>query len=100
MSRYRLSRPAQQDLRDIVDYIAQDNAPAARRLLAKLKAAFRELAGRPGMGHRREDLTDLPVRFLAVGSYLVVYADEQRPIEMVRVLHGARDVEAILGSLQ
>jgi plasmid stabilization system protein ParE len=51
-----------------------------------------------GKGHIREDITDLPVRFWPVGSYLIVYDAGKRPIEILRVLHGARDVESILGS--
>jgi len=96
MSRFKLSTPARQDLREIRDYIAQDNIPAARNFLAKLTQAFRSIAAMPGKGHARKDLTDLPVRFWPVGSYLIVYDPEKRPLEILRVLHGARDVEAIL----
>jgi antitoxin ParD1/3/4 len=52
----------------------------------------------PGQGHTRKDLTDLPVLFWPVGSYLIVYDPEKRPLEILRVLHGARDVETILGN--
>ena len=96
MSRFKLSAPARQDLREIRDYIAQDNPTAVRRLLATFTQAFRGLAETPRKGHTREDLTDLPVRFWPVGSYLIVYDSEKRPIEILRILHGARDVEAIL----
>lgn len=96
MSRYKLSAPARQDLREIRDYIALDSVPAARKFLAKLAQALRGVAQAPGKGHRRADLTDLPVRFWPVGSHLIVYDPEKRPVEIVRVLHGARDVEGIL----
>jgi antitoxin ParD1/3/4/toxin ParE1/3/4 len=96
MSRFKLSTPARQDLREIRDYIAQDNIPAARNFLAKLTQAFRGIAEMPNKGHPREDLTDLPVRFWPVGSYLIVYDPKKRPIEILRVLHGARNVETIL----
>lgn len=52
----------------------------------------------PGKGHTREDITDLPVRFWAVDSYLIVYDPGKRGIEILRVLRGARDAESILGS--
>ena len=97
MSRYRLSAPARQDLREIRDYIALDSISAARSFLAKLSDAFGRLADMPGKGHVRKDLTDLPVRCWPVGSYLVVYDPDKRPLEILRVLHGARDIEAILG---
>jgi antitoxin ParD1/3/4/toxin ParE1/3/4 len=47
-------------------------------------------------GHQRQDLTPLPVKFWLVFSYLVVYDPAARPLAIVRVLHGRRDVEAIL----
>ena len=41
---------------------------------------------------------DLPgIRFWTVCLYLIVYRPDPRPIEMVRVLHGARDIAAVLG---
>jgi antitoxin ParD1/3/4/toxin ParE1/3/4 len=51
------------------------------------------------MGHRREDLVegDSRLRFWPVYSYLVVYRTETDLLEIVRVLHSARDVRAILG---
>jgi antitoxin ParD1/3/4/toxin ParE1/3/4 len=58
---------------------------------------MRRLAEAPGLGHLRDDLTDEPLRFWAVYSYLIVYRPETDPLEIVRVLHGARDVRAVLG---
>lgn len=54
------------------------------------------LAQSPGLGHTRDDLTSLPLRFWPVFSYLIVYDPARRPIEIVRVLHGARDLRRIL----
>ena len=51
----------------------------------------------PGMGHFRSDLAAEPLRFWRVRNYLVVYRSEKTPIEIVRVLHGARDAQVILG---
>jgi plasmid stabilization system protein ParE len=73
MRRYRVSPEAKQDLREIRDYIARDNVGAARRVLANLKGAFENLARMPEQGHKREDLTDKPVLFWPVGSYVIVY---------------------------
>lgn len=99
MSRYKLAAPAQQDLREIRDYIARDNVAAARKFLTRLREAFSSLAETPGAGYTRTDLTDLLVRFRPVGSYLIVYDAKRRPVEVLRVLHGARDVETILEDL-
>jgi len=50
----------------------------------------------PAIGHTRQDLTDRPVKFWSVYSYLIVYDSESRPLTVVAVLHGARDVEPLL----
>ena len=56
-----------------------------------------KLAKNPGMGHRRDELTDTRHRFLLVYSYLIVYRHETKPLQIIRVLHAARDVQSILG---
>jgi antitoxin ParD1/3/4/toxin ParE1/3/4 len=50
----------------------------------------------PGMGPRREDLTTYPVLFWPVGAYLIIYRAERRPIEIVAVTQGSRDIPAFL----
>jgi antitoxin ParD1/3/4/toxin ParE1/3/4 len=54
------------------------------------------LGSDPGIGHAREDLTDRPLKFCPVYAYLVVYDPETKPVQIIRVLHGMRDVEEIL----
>ena len=71
--RYRLTPSAQRDVDQITDFIAEDNVDAALRVHDALEAAFRHLAEMPAIGHTREDLTDRPVKFWSVYSYLVVY---------------------------
>jgi plasmid stabilization system protein ParE len=56
-----------------------------------------KLAKNPGMGHRRDELADKRHRFLLVSSYLIVYRHETKPLQVVRILHAARDVQSILG---
>jgi plasmid stabilization system protein ParE len=97
--RFILAAEARADLRDISDVIRQDSPAAAKRVRDALRAAMRRLAEMPGMGHVREDLVevDSALRFWPVYSYVIVYRAETNPLEIVRVLHGARDVRAILG---
>jgi plasmid stabilization system protein ParE len=91
MSGFDLSPAAAADLESIAAFL-DDHAPhATGTVLDALHGAMRRLAEHPGLGHLREDLTDEPVRFLAVWSYLVIYRVTGR-VEVVRVLHAARDV--------
>jgi len=57
---------------------------------------MRRLAQSPLMGHLREDLTDEPVRFWSVYSYVIVYDPETQPLQIIRILHSARDLRRIL----
>ena len=97
MSRYALTALAKRDFNAIVAYLADHaGAKVARRMLTDLREAMRLIANRPSTGHTREDLADPPLRFFAVHSYLVVYDPTRRPVEIIRIIHGARDVKNIL----
>ena len=97
MNGYILSADADFDLDEIWEYIAGDSIDAADRWTKKLFAAFEGLAARPGIGHKREDLTPYPVLFWPVGAYVIIYRAERTPIEIVAVTQGSRDIPAFLG---
>ena len=99
MSRaYRISRDAKTDLLQIWNHLAETASFAvADKVINNLYVGMDKVAKRPGFGHRRTDLTELPVKFYLVSPYLVVFADEEKPIGIVRVLHSARDIPSILG---
>jgi plasmid stabilization system protein ParE len=84
------------DLREIRDLIAKNNPESARRLMIRFVEAFRLLANRPELGHVREDLPVPSLRFWPVGAYLVIYLAEKQPIEIIAVVHGARDVPTVI----
>ena len=94
MSRYRLTQLASDDLREIVAYLAeQAGEDIALRIEDQLFAKFASLAARPGQGHRRSDLTYLPLLFFTVDPYLIVYQRDISPIVIHAIFHGARDVK-------
>ncbi len=83
------SVPAKDDLIDITDYIASDDAEAALDVMDRIDGAIRRLAdhprsGRPGriMGTRELVVPDLP--------YIVAYRIRQDRVQILRVLHTAR----------
>ena len=98
MSRFVLTPAAEGDLLKIIEYLEGDNPNAVLKVVDALDQAMQRLAESPGIGHVRPDLTDEDVRFWPVFTYLVVYRPETKPLEIVRVLHGKRDVERILGA--
>ena len=77
---YFLSPIAEQDIEEIITYIAEENSTAAYDFIDALYAAFSDLAKNPYMGHKREDLTNHPVRFWTFKwHYLVVYKPSNPP---------------------
>jgi plasmid stabilization system protein ParE len=96
MTGYVLGVNANLDLDEIWEYIAADNVDAADRWIEKLFDTFEIIGRTPAIGHYRQDITDLPVLFWPVGSYLIIYRAEHRPIEIVAVTQGSRDVPAFL----
>jgi plasmid stabilization system protein ParE len=97
MNGFVLTPRAKQDVNDIWEYIAGDNLEVADRVLDALENAMAKLAKNPSIGHWREELADKRHRFFLVYSYLIVYRHETKPLQIIRVLHAARDVQSILG---
>ena len=96
MADHFYSPEARLDLLEIWEHIASDNVDAADRVEQEVRKAVTMLANNPGLGHLRSDLTSKPVRFWAVYSYLVIYDPDARPLEVVRILSGYRDVAVLL----
>jgi len=95
--RYVLAPQAAIDLVRIWRYIRNNaSVEMADRIESAIRQKVAFLAGRPGAGHWRKDLTEEPVKFFSIYSYLVVYRPETNPLQIVAILHGRRDVEEIL----
>jgi toxin ParE1/3/4 len=78
------------DLDDIAGYISQDNPEAARRIVRRLWTAVKSLVEQPEMGRagRVHGTRELVVRDT---PFVVPYRVVGSGIEILRVLHGARD---------
>jgi toxin ParE1/3/4 len=93
---------ARQDLVDIFRYYAcEAGLRVAQRFFVQAEATFTRLAGMPGLGTRyvHEHPALAHVRFFPISrfrKYLVFYRPVGGGVEIVRVLHGARDIAGIL----
>ena len=96
---------ADADLDDIAAYLqAQSRGPdLPLRFLERAEATFQLLAKSPGLGESRR--TTVPglaglrsYRVLKFPKYRVLYRPTADGIEVVRVLHGARDLDTLFGS--
>lgn len=91
-------------LRDLAlrcEFIRQQNPRAALRFLDAAEATIRKLGAAPGIGVRYD--ADHPVlaelRFVPIAGFkqdLIFYRLLPDGIEIVRVLHGPRDIASIL----
>ncbi|HTG43671.1 MAG TPA: type II toxin-antitoxin system RelE/ParE family toxin, partial [Verrucomicrobiae bacterium] len=73
-------------------YIAGNNPDAADQVESDILASCRKLASHPELGHKRPDLTPRPMLFYTVrATYLIVFDPASTPLQILRILHGARD---------
>lgn len=90
-----VKRPlAWSDLAEIWDYIADDNESRADAFIDLIDRKFHELASHPNMGRSRDELSE-GLRSFPVGRYVIFYRPLPQGVEIIRVLHGSRDLNAI-----
>ena len=87
---------AQEDLREIEEYIGNDNPKAALDFVQRLTERFHELTNAPGIGRKRDDWAP-GMRSSRVGDHLIFYRVRGETLEIVHVLHGRRDLPKIFG---
>jgi len=61
--------------------------------------AIRKLVPFPHQGHKRPDLSSLPLRYQIVRNYIIAYAPEEKPLLVIAVLHGSRNPRVIAAIL-
>lgn len=95
-SGYRLTPQAGRDFETIWEFVALDDINAADRVARRLEKAFQLLARFPHTGHTRPDVPTMePVLFWTVGSYVIAYRPTPKPLLVVRIAHGSRDLAAL-----
>jgi len=95
--RYLLAPEAAHDLVEIWRYInKQSSVETAERVESVIRDKIVFLSKSPGAGHWRKDLASESVKFFPVYSYLIAYRPDTRPLQVVAILHGRRDVKKVL----
>ena len=92
---YFLSPEAEEYLRTIWEYLSHHNETAAEKLFSHFGYRFHQLTEYPKLGNPRNNWRQ-GLRGLTSEGYMIVYqvvSDEK--LEIVRVLHGARDIDSI-----
>jgi len=96
VTRLRVRPQALSDLDAIWLAIAEDDMRAADALIDHFTDLFGLLCGAPHMGTATPELGEGLRRFPTRG-YLIFYTIAGQDLVVERVLHGARDIEALLG---
>lgn len=86
---------AKADISEIWEFIAEDSDDQADAFIDLIDQNFQLLAQKSGLGRRREELAE-GLRSFPVGRYVIFYLPIPGGVQIVRVLHGARDIEAAL----
>ena len=94
--RVAFTEPAEADLEEIGDWIARDNPARAASFVLELRALCLDIGRRPRaypfVPHRRPD----SIRRRVHGNYLIFYRIGEAAVEILQVLHGARDYESVI----
>lgn len=95
MARFILTPQAQRELLNLWRYIDQNSGEArANSVLRRINRKIEALAQHPGIGRSRDELAE-GLRSLPANPYLIFYFPIEDGIEVVHVIHGRQDIEAI-----
>lgn len=96
MARVTWTPAAEKNLDDIFDYIGIQNhsANAAEKVIREIEAKSHLYSQQPEMGTLRKDLAP-DVRCFTVANYVVIYRPFGEGIQVLLVIHGARDIPAL-----
>jgi toxin ParE1/3/4 len=91
-----IRRPeAEHDLIDIYLHVSRDNPTAAEKLVRAIDAKCERLARSPLIGRARPELRP-DLRSFPYGAYLILYRVIDDGVEIVRVVHAARNLDDLV----
>lgn len=95
MKRVNITPAANRDANEIFAYIARDDPVAAGELIQRIFQSAKRLADFPERGRARAELGP-GARAIIVGRYLILYRVGPDTVDIMRVVHGARDLAGLL----
>lgn len=91
MARLIRSQQAQADLEGILDYLDSQSPQAADRFATKFEQSCDLHAKHSDIGASAKEYAP-NLRYFTVWSYAIFYRPIQDGIELIRIIHGARDI--------
>lgn len=96
MAEIRWSHKAEQWLREIYEYIAQDNPTAAGKVISGIYDKTQLLSDFPKIGYKYREEPEGEVRILLYGHYRIAYIITDEFVDILGVFHGALKIERYL----
>lgn len=93
--RFEVRQAARNDLSDIASYIARDNPERSVSFIEELLSRIETVFERPLSFPPRTELGS-DIRSAVHGRYLILFRVSDSLVEVLRVLHGARDIDSLL----
>ena len=87
------SPTAENDLNEIVDYIAQDSLEYALLFYEQVRERIENLRNFPKLGRKVPELDDPSIRELILRNYRIIYRVSEENIQIIRIIHGSRIVD-------
>ena len=84
------------DVSEVMEYLLPRSRKAAGRLASRIDQGMLRVQANPKMGRARDELRP-GLRSIVVGDYLLFYRVTDDAVEIVRFLHGSRDLRAAFG---
>ena len=94
MTEYIIAPLAIKDLEEITDYLAKNNVTTADKFLDKFQKKCRYLVQFPQIGRSYKAIRPY-LRGLPLNGHIIFYRLGQNKIEIMRVVKGNRDLEAL-----
>jgi len=97
MAKIRWTDEAEKWLRDIYDYIAQDNTSAAQRVVSEIYEKSQFLKDFPEIGYTYKTEPEGEIRILLYGHYRIAYLIRDKDlIDILGIFHGAMEMDRYL----
>jgi toxin ParE1/3/4 len=95
---HRVAPRVEADLDDIWVYVAKESGSmdVASRLIDSITGRFFLLSSFPRAGRMRDEEFGAGVRSFPVGEYVILYCIEGADVQILRVVHGRRDLEGLV----
>ena len=93
--RFEVRQTARNDLSDIAAYISRDNPERSVSFVEELVERIETIFERPLSFPARSEFGS-GVRSAVHGRYLILFRVSESLVEVLRVLHGARDIDNLL----